>query len=116
MAMESVAAATAAIGTEPLPSDLKGACKELESYFFNLLLKSMRQAMVPNGSKGADGFAKDTAYAMLDGQWARIASENEGMGLWKTMYEQLEPAATGVKSPSPKAEKDGKPGEFFPLR
>ena len=111
------------IGSDPLPKDLKGACKEMESYFFNMMLRTMRQAMVPNSSKGADSFAKETANSMLDGEWAKLATEDEGLGLWKSMYEQLAPAASGekpgvepVKSGEEKAEEKVVPHEFFALR
>lgn len=101
------AANTASVGVDPLPADLKSACREMERYFYDILIKSMRQAMVPNTSKGAEGFAKETAVAMLDGQWARLASQREGMGLAQAMFDQLSPARAGVKPAPQEAEKNG---------
>jgi len=90
----------ASVGVDPLPSDLKAACREMERYFYDILIKSMRQAMVPQTSKGADSFAKETSVGMLDEQWARIASEQDGMGLAQSMFNQLSPEGAGVK-PNP---------------
>ncbi len=86
-------AAVAGVGNEPLPSDLEGACRELEKEFALLVFRSMRRAMVPESSDGATGFAKETAYALLDDQWAELATQGEGLGLWRAMMRQLE----GVK-------------------
>ncbi len=86
-------AAVAAVGNEPLPKDLEGACRALEKEFALLVFRSMRKAMVPDSSDGATGFAKETAYALLDEQWAELATQGEGLGLWRAMMRQLE----GVK-------------------
>ncbi|NOY46241.1 MAG: hypothetical protein GXP50_12445 [Deltaproteobacteria bacterium] len=86
-------AAVAAVGNEPLPSDLEGACRALEKEFALLVFRSMRKAMVPKSTDGATGFAEETAYALLDEQWAELATQGEGLGLWRAMMRQLE----GVK-------------------
>jgi Rod binding domain-containing protein len=90
---------------EPLPKDLKGACRALEGEFVNLLLRKMREAMVPKSEKGSGGFALDTARELLDGQWAQLVSQGEGIGLWRALYRQLEPEA--VKSQAPEADEKG---------
>jgi Rod binding domain-containing protein len=87
--MNILSATRSSQGADPLPADLKSACRALEQQFVSLLMRTMRQAMVPNASKGAEGFAKDTAYAMLDDQWSRMVSEGDGLGIGKMMYEQL---------------------------
>ncbi len=84
-------------GTDkPLPEDLEGACRALEKVFAQMVFQKMREAMVPAGSGGADGFARTSAAGMLDAQWAELASQGEGLGLWRSLCRQLDPEA--VKS------------------
>jgi Rod binding domain-containing protein len=86
-----------AVGTgQPLPENLEGACRALEKVFVQLVFQKMREAMVPDGSGGADGFARTSAAGMMDAQWADLASQGEGLGLWRSLYRQLDPEA--VKS------------------
>ncbi|MHB8766473.1 MAG: rod-binding protein [Deferrisomatales bacterium] len=94
--MNLLTPATAKTWTEPLPRDLEGACRALEKEFAQTLFRTMRQAMVPRSSAGSTGFARDTAESMLDGQWAELASQGQGLGLWRSLMNQLEPE---VKSP-----------------
>ncbi|MDF1554466.1 MAG: hypothetical protein P1P84_15450 [Deferrisomatales bacterium] len=85
-------------GTDkPLPEDLEGSCRALEKVFAQMVFQKMREAMVPAGSGGADGFARTSAEGMLDAQWAELASQGEGLGLWRSLCRQLDPEA--VKSP-----------------
>lgn len=88
-----------------LPSDLEGACRAMEQQFMELVLDSMRKAFIPASSKGSDGFSKDMSMSMLEGEVAKLSSQNEGMGLWKLMYDQLDPKVNGVKSEKDSAEK-----------
>ena len=81
---------------KPLPEDLEGACRALEKVFAQMVFQKMREAMVPDGGGGADGFARTSAEGMLDAQWAELASQGEGLGLWRSLYRQLDPEA--VKS------------------
>ena len=68
----------------------------LEKEFAHLVFRKMREAMVPAAAPGSAGFARQTAEGMLDAQWAELASQGEGLGLWRALYRQLEPEA--VKS------------------
>lgn len=82
-------AAVAGVRYAPLPRDLEGACRALEREFALLVFRTMRRAMVPRSSKGSSAFARETAYGLLDAQWADLASRGEGLGLWKAMLRQL---------------------------
>jgi len=72
------------------PADLKSACRALEQEFARLVFGKMREAMVPRSSDGSNGFARDTTAALLDTQWAELASQGEGLGLWQSLCRQLE--------------------------
>ncbi len=87
-----------------LPDNLEGACRALEAEFTTLVFSKMRQAMVPKGALGG-GFANDAIQGMLDAQWASLASQGEGLGLWRTLYRQLE--NIGVKSDAAGADESG---------
>ncbi|MBE0617098.1 MAG: hypothetical protein IH608_04130, partial [Proteobacteria bacterium] len=95
-------------GTEPQPRDLEGACRALEKEFANILFQKMRQAMVPRATAGSDGFARETAEALLDSQWADLATQGEGLGLWRSLVRELGPEA--VKSPRPAADQGFRTG------
>lgn len=86
----------------PLPRDLEGACRALEKEFATLLFQKMRQAAVPRSGSGSGGFARETSEALLDSQWAELASQGEGLGLARALLRQLAPEA--VKSGPPGAD------------
>lgn len=90
-------------GGQTLPEDLEGACRGLEKEFAILVFRKMREAMVPRSGEGSMGFARETTEGMLDAQWAELASQGEGLGLWRALLRELEPGE--VKSSSPGAEK-----------
>lgn len=87
--------------SEALPRDLEGACRALEKEFALLVFRKMREAMVPQSE--SSGFAQDSTYGLLDAQWAELASQGEGLGLWQALYRDLE--GEPVKSGSAAAEK-----------
>ncbi|MBI5445539.1 MAG: rod-binding protein [Deltaproteobacteria bacterium] len=74
-----------------LPRDLEQACRGLEEAFAQLVFSKMRQAITPKGALGSS-FAQQTALGMLDAQWAHLASQGEGLGLWRALYRQLAPS------------------------
>lgn len=78
-----------------LPRGLEEACRALEEEFAQIVFGKMRQAMIPKSSKGTD-FGQETASSMLDQQWAHLASQGEGLGLWRALYRQVAP--TMIKS------------------
>lgn len=110
MDISAVALSLSTQSSPVLPKDLEGACRALEQEFGTMIFRKMREAMVPQSSKGSSGFARDTAQGLLDSQWAQLASQGEGLGLWRTLCRELTPAA--VKSPVAKAEEKG----MIPLR
>ncbi|MBI5017394.1 MAG: hypothetical protein HZB55_18145 [Deltaproteobacteria bacterium] len=105
MDITALATTFATPSAEPLPKDLEGACRAFEQQFSALVFRKMREAMVPKAAKGSSGFAQDTAQGLLEDQWARLASQGEGLGLWRALLRQVDSA--GVKSPAPKAEEKG---------
>ena len=94
------------VGSDPLPESLEGACRALEREFALLVFRAMRKAMVPQTAGGSDGFARETAYSLLDSQWAELAVQGEGLGLWRAMVRQL--GEPGVKEPASPADQGGK--------
>lgn len=86
----------------PLPRDLEGACRALEKEFATLLFQKMRQAAVPRSGSAGGGFARETAEALLDAQWAELASRGEGLGLARALLQRLAPQE--VKSGPPGAD------------
>lgn len=90
-----------------LPKDLKGACKAMEEQFMNILLSTMRKSTMGSESKGADGFSKEVSFGMFDSQIAKLATEDEGMGLWKMLYDQLSPMESVKSEKSPADKNDG---------
>ena len=111
MNITSVQPSATDANVETLPKDLEAACRSLEEAFSTLVFRKMREAMVPTTSKGAAAFARETSQSMLDSQWAHLASQGEGLGLWRTLYRQLEPAS--VKSKGESADQNGT-GRPFP--
>lgn len=91
-------------GAEPLPANLEGACRAFEKEFAQLVFRKMREAMVPASGSGSSAFARETAQGMLDGQWAELSSRGEGLGLWRSLLQELAPA---VKSSPPEADQGG---------
>ncbi len=97
--------ATSTAGPDPLPTNLEQACRAFEREFVQLLFREMRRSTLPTEAGGSAGFARQTAQSLLDGQWAELASQGEGLGLWRVMLRQLEGDA--VKSPGSGADQDG---------
>ncbi len=97
--------ATSAAGPDPLPTNLEQACRAFEREFAQLLFREMRRSTLPTETGGSAGFARQTAQSLLDGQWAELASQGEGLGLWRVMLRQLE--GNVVKSPGSGADQDG---------
>ena len=104
LALGGLPAASTA-GPDPLPTNLEQACRAFEREFVQLLFREMRRATLPTETGGSAGFARQTAQSLLDGQWAELASQGEGLGLWRVMLRQLEGDA--VKSPGSGADQDG---------
>ena len=97
------------VGEKPLPEDLEGACRALEKAFAQIVFQKMREAMVPANGGGASGFARTSAESMLDSQWAELASQGEGLGLWRALYRQRDPEAVKSAEPEPDQWNRGKP-------
>lgn len=95
-------------GESDLPQNLEGACRAVEQQFMEMVLDSMRKATLGSAAKGSLGFSKDLSMSMLQTEVARLSSQDEGMGLWKVMYDQMKDAGGGVKSENTPAEKSVK--------
>ncbi len=68
--------------------ELQEACKQFEAFFIQQLWKEMRSTLSNDGlipkSQGEEIFQE-----MLDAEYAKEATNNEGIGLAKMLYEQL---------------------------
>lgn len=102
MLIDPSLAINAGVNQSDLPSDLKGACKAMEEQFIVTLLSTMRKSALASQSKGSLGFSKDVAYSMFDGQVAKSAVDGEGVGLWRTMLDQLDQDGDGEGDASSK--------------
>jgi len=67
---------------------LKEACRELETVFVNMIFKRMR-ATVPQGGLVQENMGQEIFQSMLDEELAQKASDGEGIGIAKMLYNQL---------------------------
>ncbi len=70
---------------------LKEASKEFEAYFVNLLLKQMRKTVVDGGLIEKSESRKQFE-SMLDEEYAKMMSEEGGLGLSKAIYDAMKEA------------------------
>lgn len=68
--------------------DLEMACRDFESIFLSMMLREMRRALHSDGLI-PKGFAEEIFTDMFDDEISKRISEAEGIGLWKTLYENL---------------------------
>lgn len=66
--------------------ELKKACVEFESYFLNMLFKSMRKTITPGMKKSN---AEETFQEMLDQQMCQKMAKSGGIGFADMMYNQI---------------------------
>lgn len=66
--------------------ELKKACVEFESYFLNMMFKSMRKTIVPGMEKSN---AEKMFQEMLDQEMCQNIAESGGIGFADMMYNQL---------------------------
>ncbi len=104
--MNALSALMPRAGAEPLPSNLEGACRAFEKEFAQLVFRKMREAMVPASGSGSSAFARETAHGMLDGQWAELASRGEGLGLWRSLLQELDPAVKSSPTEADQGDRD----------
>lgn len=69
--------------------ELKEACTEFESYFLNMMFKSMRKTVVSNGGIFGKSNAEKIFQDMLDEQMTDKMAKQGGIGLANMMYKQL---------------------------
>ncbi len=69
--------------------ELKEACTEFESYFLNMMFKSMRKTVVCNGGIFVKSNAEKIFQDMLDEQMTDKMAKQGGIGLADMMYKQL---------------------------
>lgn len=69
--------------------ELKKACVEFESYFLNMMFKSMRSTVISNDGIFAKSNAEKIFQDMLDEQMTKDMASAGGVGLADMMYKQL---------------------------
>ncbi|MBS5793968.1 MAG: rod-binding protein [Clostridiales bacterium] len=69
--------------------ELKEACTEFESYFLNMMFKSMRKTVVSNGGIFGKSNSEKIFQDMLDEQMTDKMAKQGGIGLADMMYKQL---------------------------
>lgn len=69
--------------------NLKNACVEFESYFLNMMFKSMRRTVLDGGGLFKRSNAEKIFQEMLDEQMSKDAAKQGGFGLSDMMYKQL---------------------------
>ncbi len=77
--------------TDPDESKLKSlrkSCREFEAIYINEMYKSMRKT-VPDSGMFEKNMADTLYQEMMDMEMARQTAAGDGMGIGKSMYEQL---------------------------
>lgn len=69
--------------------ELKEACVEFESYFLNMMFKSMRKTVVSGGGLFEKSNAEKMFQEMLDEELTNKMANEGGIGLADMMYKQL---------------------------
>lgn len=69
--------------------ELKKASVEFESYFLNMMFKSMRKTVFSGGGIFQKSNAENMFQEMLDEEMAKNSAKAGGIGLADMMYEQL---------------------------
>ncbi len=69
--------------------ELKEACVEFESYFLNMMFKSMRKTVVSGGGLFEKSNAEKMFQEMLDEELTKKIANEGGIGLADMMYKQL---------------------------
>jgi flagellar protein FlgJ len=73
--------------TDKDKEELKDVCDKLESQFINLMFKEMRKGsqnpLIPKSQ------TEEMFQGMIDEEYSKRASESDGFGLSKMMYDQL---------------------------
>ena len=69
--------------------ELKEACVEFESYFLNMMFKSMRKTVVSSGGLFEKSNAEKMFQEMLDEELTKKIANEGGIGLADMMYKQL---------------------------
>lgn len=68
--------------------ELMGVCKEFEAYFAEQVFKSL-QKMVPENEEESSNQTLSYFKDMMIQEYAKSATEGEGLGLAKMMYESM---------------------------
>lgn len=76
--------------TNATDDELMDVCKQFEAYFTEQMFKAM-QNMVPDSDDGDSGSKQlmDYAKESLTKQYAESSTDNGGLGLAQTLYEQM---------------------------
>ena len=69
--------------------ELKEACVEFESYFLNMMFKSMRKTVVSGGGLFEKSNAEKMFQEILDEEVTKKMANEGGIGLADMMYKQL---------------------------
>lgn len=76
--------------------ELKEACQEFESYFLNMMFKSMRSTVVSGGGIFEKSNAEKLFEEMLDEETSKSAAKQGGFGLADMMYKQLKKQSNSI--------------------
>ena len=76
-------------------TELMDACKEFEAYFLEMVFKEMKKT-VPDGGLFEKNTTQEYFDDMLMQEYAKSATEGEGVGLAKMLYEQRKRTNTSV--------------------
>ncbi len=93
---ESFENALKAAAAEKDDEKLKQACQDFESYFIQIMFKEMRNTTMTGQGLIPTSNAEEIFRSMLDEEFSKEAAKGEGMGLAKTLYEQMKRQGTSV--------------------
>lgn len=68
---------------------IKKACKDFESYFLNMMFKSMRKTVSIGGMASEKSRAETLFQEMLDEKMCEDMSKSGGLGIADMMYKQI---------------------------
>ena len=74
--------------SETKKSEIKKLAKDFESIFIDVVLKSMRETVQKSGFIDG-GNAEDMYQSMLDSEYSKLMSQNDGTGLGAMLEKQL---------------------------
>ncbi|MGE5371741.1 MAG: rod-binding protein [Solirubrobacterales bacterium] len=81
---------------------LKQSCQDFEAVFAGMMLKAMRETMIPKTGLTEESYGRSMFQSMLDDEYANNMAAQGSLGLSQTLYDQLKfnMVASAVQPPA----------------